>query len=76
MVQRHHVRAATPGIHVFGGRHGLAQSPRALVALVEQLDATFCLEALEDALSEHRPDIFNTDQGRQFEVDPGNWTAG
>ena len=34
--------------------------------LSNSLDATFCLDALEDALSEHRPDIFNTDQGSQF----------
>ena len=30
------------------------------------LDAAFCLEALEEALSPSRPEIFNTDQGAQF----------
>jgi putative transposase len=30
------------------------------------LDSSFCIEALEDALSEGRPEIFNTDQGSQF----------
>ena len=30
------------------------------------LDAAFCLEALEDALSRGRPEIFNSDQGSQF----------
>ena len=31
------------------------------------LDAEFCIEALEEALSRHRrPEIFNTDQGGQF----------
>ena len=30
------------------------------------LDAAFCLEALEEALSQGRPEIFNTDQGAQF----------
>ncbi len=30
------------------------------------LDAAFCLEALEDALSHGRPEIFNSDQGSQF----------
>lgn len=30
------------------------------------LDADFCLEALEEALSGGRPEIFNTDQGAQF----------
>jgi len=31
------------------------------------LEATFCIEALEEALARHgRPEIFNTDQGSQF----------
>jgi putative transposase len=31
------------------------------------LDASFCVEALEDALARHgKPEIFNTDQGSQF----------
>jgi putative transposase len=30
------------------------------------LDASFCIEALEEALSKGRPEIFNTDQGSQF----------
>lgn len=30
------------------------------------LDVLFCLEALEQALSRGRPEIFNTDQGAQF----------
>jgi putative transposase len=30
------------------------------------LDVHFCLEALEKALSQGRPEIFNTDQGSQF----------
>ena len=30
------------------------------------LGGAFCLEALEDALDQGRPDIFNTDQGVQF----------
>src|SRR5438445_7402212 len=33
------------------------------------LDASFCIEALEDALSQGRPAIFNTDQGSQFTDD-------
>ncbi len=32
------------------------------------LDTAFCIEALEEALSKSRPDIFNTDQGSQFTV--------
>ena len=30
------------------------------------LDASFCIEALEEALCQGRPEIFNTDQGSQF----------
>ena len=30
------------------------------------LDASFCIEALEEALSQGWPEIFNTDQGSQF----------
>jgi putative transposase len=33
------------------------------------LDADFCIEALEEALRQGRPDIFNTDQGSQFTGD-------
>ncbi len=34
--------------------------------LSNTLDASFCVEALEEALSRSRPEIFNTDQGVQF----------
>jgi putative transposase len=34
--------------------------------LSNALDASFCVEALEEALRKGRPDIFNTDQGAQF----------
>ena len=30
------------------------------------MDTDFCLEALEEALSQGKPEIFNTDQGSQF----------
>jgi putative transposase len=33
------------------------------------LDSSFCVEALEDALNQGRPEIFNTDQGSQFTSD-------
>jgi len=33
------------------------------------LDASFCIEALEEALSQGSPEIFNTDQGSQFTDD-------
>ena len=34
--------------------------------LSNTLDADFCVEALEEALSQGKPEIFNTDQGSQF----------
>ena len=34
--------------------------------LSNRLDSTFCLEALEEALTQSQPEIFNTDQGSQF----------
>src|SRR6516162_3566147 len=34
--------------------------------LSNTLEGDFCLEALEEALSQGRPEIFNTDQGSQF----------
>lgn len=34
--------------------------------LSNTLEADFCVEALEDALGQGNPDIFNTDQGSQF----------
>ena len=37
--------------------------------LSQTLDVAFCLEAVEEALSYGRPEIFNTDQGAQFTSD-------
>jgi putative transposase len=37
--------------------------------LANTLDTGFCIEALEEALTKGRPDIFNTDQGSQFTSD-------
>jgi putative transposase len=37
--------------------------------LSNTLDTMFCQEALEDALRQGRPEIFNTDQGAQFTSD-------
>ena len=38
-------------------------------SLSNTLDAEFCLEALQEALGEGRPEVFNTDQGSQFTGD-------
>ena len=37
--------------------------------LSNTLDADFCVEALEEALSKGKPEVFNTDQGSQFTGD-------
>jgi putative transposase len=37
--------------------------------LANTMDTGFCLEALEEALSKGKPEIFNTDQGSQFTSD-------
>jgi putative transposase len=37
--------------------------------LSNTLDGYFCLDALQQALSKGRPEIFNTDQGAQFTAD-------
>lgn len=37
--------------------------------LSDTLDVEFCIEALNDALSKGRPEIFNSDQGSQFTSD-------
>ncbi len=34
--------------------------------LSNTLDGSFCLEALDEALAERQPEIFNSDQGAQF----------
>ena len=34
--------------------------------LSNTLEVAFCVEALEEALSKDKPEIFNTDQGRQL----------
>ena len=51
-----------------GSYHGLAFSPCALLAGIEQaLDTDFCIEALEEALQRFgAPEISNTDQRSQF----------
>ena len=37
--------------------------------LSNTMDVDFCVQALEEALSQGRPEIFNTDQGSQFTSD-------
>ena len=77
---RHGGRAAEPGVgdghHVHPDGEGLRLSRRGarlvLAAVLSwrvsiTIEASFCVEALEEALARHgRPEIFNTDQGAQF----------
>jgi len=44
--------------------HALQDAVRGTVT--NTMEGTFCREALEEALSISRPEIFNTDQGSQF----------
>jgi len=37
--------------------------------LSNTLDSSFCIEALEEALGQGKPEIFNTDQGVQYMSD-------
>lgn len=39
-------------------------------AISNTLDTSFCMEALDRALQQGKPDIFNTDQGAQFTSNP------
>src|SRR6516165_7068713 len=67
VVLRHYLHPDGQGLSLPGGDHGLVS--RAVLAwrLSNTLDADFCVEALEEALSRYgRPEIFNTDQGSQF----------
>jgi hypothetical protein len=59
-----HLRAL---ILISGGRARLVQPPASGMAAVDHDEASFCVEALEDALAHHgKPEIVNTEQGSQF----------
>jgi hypothetical protein len=52
-------------------RHGLVRASHSGLATVITLGVDFCIDALEEALRLHgRPEIFNSDQGSQFTIDP------
>ena len=48
------------------GGDGLAQPVRAGLSAVQRPGGGFCAEALEEALGQGQPEVFNTDQGSQF----------
>jgi len=63
------------GFSLSGRGNGLVSRYVLAWRLSNLLDASFCIEALEDALSQGRPEIFNTDQGSQFTDDDFNRRA-
>ena len=64
--RRHHLLAHGPGIPLLGGHHGLAPPVRGGLALSNTLEADCCVDALQEALEQVQPEVFNTDQGSQF----------
>jgi len=70
MEHRHHLRAVAArfvylvAILDWFSRYVLAWE------LSVTVDGQFCLDALEMALGQRTPEIFNTDQGSQFTADP------
>jgi hypothetical protein len=64
---RHHLHPDWPRLPVSGGDHRLGEPSGVELAVVEQMDVSFCVSALEEALARFgKPEIFNTDQGSQF----------
>ena len=66
MGRRHHLLAHGPGIPLLGSQHGLAQPVRVAWRLSNTLEADCCVDALQEALAQAQPEVFNTDQGSQF----------
>ncbi len=65
--QRHHVHPVAARLLVPGGGDGLVQPVRVGVAIVEHLGGKLLRpRALQAALRDGRPEIFNSDQGSQF----------
>ena len=54
-----------------GGDHRLVSRKVLSWRISNSMDASFCVDCLEDALREHgRPEVFNSDQGSQFTSKP------
>ena len=67
LVRRHHLHPGPARIPVPGRDHGRATRHVLAWRLSNTMDASFCVEALAEALGRYgRPEIFNTDQGSQF----------
>jgi hypothetical protein len=67
LVQRHHLHPSQKWLSVSGGDHGLGNAKGADLAALKYAGASFCVEALEEAISKYgKPEITNTDQGSQY----------
>ena len=49
-----------------GGHYGLGLTERCRPDIVQHSGHDFCIETLQEALTQGRPQVFNTDQGSQF----------
>ena len=66
-MQRHHLHPSRKWLSVSGGDHGLATRKGLTRRLSNTLDASFCVETLEEAISKYgKPEFMNTDQGSQY----------
>jgi len=63
---RHHLYSDGARVSLPGRGDGLGEPLLLAWRLPNLLDTSFCIEALEEALCQGRPEIFNTDQGSQF----------
>ena len=63
----HHVYPDGEGLRLSRGRARPVQPPCLVVARTITMEASFCVETLEEALAKYvKPEVFNTDQGSQF----------
>ncbi len=70
MGRRHYVHTHGKRILLSCGGDGLGKPDGSVLAVVNTLDSSFCVDALQEAIGRYgRPEIFNTDQGSQFTSD-------
>jgi hypothetical protein len=69
LMLRRYLHPDGQGLCLPGVDHGLGQRAALAWGLSNTLDADFCVEALEEALSRYRrPEIFNTDEAASSPV--------
>ena len=67
VVRGHHLHSGRPRLSFTSSRSWWASRAVLSWRLSNTMDASFCIEALREALARFgKPDIFNTDQGSQF----------